>query len=85
MNHPDRRPGLRLVTDPPAREDRHLIDETELQRRLTDAFERGAKYGYERGLRTSAAGSPGRSSRPSARSTGSESHTHVAYADLTQI
>ena len=50
------RPRLRLVTDLPAREDQHLIDETELQRRLTDAFERGAKYGYERGLRAARAG-----------------------------
>jgi hypothetical protein len=47
---------LRLVTDPPAREDRHLIDETELQRRLTDAFERGATCGYERGLRAARGG-----------------------------
>jgi hypothetical protein len=55
MNHPDRA-RLRLVTAPPAREDRHLIDETELQRRLTDAFERGAKYGYERGVRAAHGG-----------------------------
>jgi hypothetical protein len=50
LNQRDRA-RLRLVTDLPAQEDRHLIDEAELQRRLTDAFERGAKYGYERGLR----------------------------------
>jgi hypothetical protein len=55
INHPDRA-RLRLVTDLPAREDRHLIDETELQRRLTDAFERGAKYGYESGLRAARGG-----------------------------
>jgi hypothetical protein len=50
LNEPGRA-RLRLVTDLPAQEDRHLIDESELQRRLTDAFERGAKYGYECGLR----------------------------------
>ncbi len=55
MNHPDRA-RLRLVTDLPVREDQHLIDETELQRRLRDAFERGAKYGYERGLRAARGG-----------------------------
>ena len=44
------------MTDVPAQEDRHLIDETELQRRLTDAFERGAKYGYECGLRAAGGG-----------------------------
>jgi hypothetical protein len=49
---------LRLVNDPPAREDRHLIDETELQRRLADAFERGVEYGYERGLRAARGGEP---------------------------
>ena len=50
------RARLRLVTDPPAREDRHLIDETELQRRLTAAFEHGSRYGYERGLRAARGG-----------------------------
>ena len=54
-NHPDRT-RLRLVTDLPAREDRHLIDEAELHRRLADEFERGVAYGYERGLRAGLAG-----------------------------
>jgi|RhiMetdeSRZDD1v2_1073273.scaffolds.fasta_scaffold3149532_1 hypothetical protein len=56
MNHPDGARHLRLVIAPPEREDRHLIDETELQRRLADAFEHGSRYGYERGLRAARGG-----------------------------
>lgn len=46
MRQPDRTDGVTLVTDTP---DRHLIDEDELQRRLSEARMEGYVEGYRNG------------------------------------